>query len=366
VRDRQTGLARLARPGDIAILFRSREGHQQFEAALERRGIPSYVYKGLGFFDADEIKDVFALLRYLADPASDLRAASLMRSRFVRLSDSGLQRLAPGLADALRQPVISEADLDGDDRAVLEITRASLGRWLRLVDRLPPSELLDLVLRESGYVWELAGPRALQARENLKKLRSTVRRMQNRGYATMGRIAGHLDRLSSGDESNAAIDAVDAVNLMTVHAAKGLEFPVVFIVNLGRGAGGARPPIRVAESGVDGEPFVSIGDYASEADEDARAREIEETKRLLYVAMTRARDRLYLSGVSEAGAFRAARGSLAEVLPSSILDLMRAAVSPDAPARLEWKGASAPHQMQILRCSPLDTPRDPPTSSSRC
>ena len=68
VRDRQTGVARSVRPGDIAILFRSREGHQQFESALEAEGIPSYVYKGLGFFDTDEVKDVVAVLRWLGDP----------------------------------------------------------------------------------------------------------------------------------------------------------------------------------------------------------------------------------------------------------------------------------------------------------
>ena len=82
-------------PGDIAILFRTRESHRAFEAALDARGIPSYVYKGLGFFDTDEIKDALALLGYLADPVSDLRAAALLRSRFVRISDEGLRRLAP-------------------------------------------------------------------------------------------------------------------------------------------------------------------------------------------------------------------------------------------------------------------------------
>ena len=102
VRDKDTGVRRPVTPADIAILFRTRESHREFEAALERRGIASYVYKGLGFFDADEIKDVLALLWYLADPLSDLRAAALLRSRFVRLSDDGLRLLAPGLAASLR------------------------------------------------------------------------------------------------------------------------------------------------------------------------------------------------------------------------------------------------------------------------
>ena len=71
VRDRVTGVARAAGAADIAILFRSRDSHRDFEAALDRRGISTYVYKGLGFFDADEIQDAVALLRYLADPLSD-------------------------------------------------------------------------------------------------------------------------------------------------------------------------------------------------------------------------------------------------------------------------------------------------------
>ena len=222
VRDRDTGLLRPVRPGDIAVLFRSRESHREFEAALAHRNIPSYVYKGLGFFDADEIKDALALIQYLADPASDLRAAALMRSRVFGLSDGALRQLAPRLAGALLSDAIPSAfaSLDATDAAALTEARASTARWRALVDRIGPAELVDSILTESAYAFELRGDRFKQARENLKKLRALLRRLQNRGYATLARVADHLDRVAVGDESNATIDALDAVNLMTVHASR--------------------------------------------------------------------------------------------------------------------------------------------------
>ena len=319
VRDPRTGVARAARPGDIAILFRSRDSHRDYEAALDRHGIPTYVYKGLGFFEADENQDAIALLRFLARPMSNVRAAALLRSRIVRVSDAAVVALAPKLAGALidATPPAALAQLDAEDRDVIERVRAAMPRWLRMVDRLTPSEVLDTVLRETAYTYEMRGTRRVQARENLKKLRALIRKAENRGYATLARIAEFLDDISVGDESNAVIDALDAVNLMTVHAAKGLEFPVVFVVNMNRGTGGSRAPIRVMVDGYD-TPSVSIGDFESEVDEDATAREREETKRLLYVAATRARDRLYLGAVLKDGVFRPGRGSLGEVLPASV------------------------------------------------
>ena len=317
--DRQTGLPRQAKPADVAILFRSRDSHREFEAALVSRGVSTYVYKGLGFFEADEIQDLVALMRFLADPTSDLQAAAFLRSRVIRLSDNGVTQLAPAIAAAVagETPPGAWFVLSEEDQTVLARTRTAVARWLTWVDRMPPAELLDAILHETAYAFEWRGPRRLQARENVKKLRGLVRRIQNRGYATLARIAEHLDRLAVGDESNAAIDAVDAVSLMTVHAAKGLEFPIVFVVNIGRGTGGVRAAIRVAADAA-GEASVAIADYQSEADEDSTAREREETKRLLYVALTRARDRLYLSATVEDGICRMGRGSLSEVLPRSL------------------------------------------------
>ena len=362
VRDRALGTRRAARPADVAILFRSRDSHRDFERALEARGIPTYVYKGLGFFESDEVQDVVALLRYLADPWSNLRAAALLRSRLVRISDPGVMQLAqategrsrPSLAAAIvgDEPPAALEQLDVHDRDMLVRLRAVMPRWRRWVDRLPPWDVLSRILDDTAYSYELRGPARRQARENLKKLGAMVRRFQNRGYATLARVADHLEQLAVGDESNATIDAQDAVSLMTVHASKGLEFPIVFLVNMNRGTGGIRPPIRVVAD-FEGEPAIAIADYQSEADEDAQARDREETKRLLYVAMTRARDRLYLSATLKDGVCRAGRGSLGDVLPASLRDMFAVAVPGEADRLVQWPGPGGRvHELLVPQLPP--------------
>ena len=366
VRDRQTGVPRQARPGDIAILFRSRTSHREFEHELEVRAVPTYVYKGLGFFDADEIKDLSALMRYLADPGSNLRAAAFLRSRFVRISDRGLALLGPRLAATItdRQLPDAAASLDDEDRRVLEYIRGRMSEWLDQVDRVPPADLIEQFLPATAYAYELRGPRRQQAWENLKKMRGLVRRIQNRGYATLARIADHIDSLTAGDESNAVIEALDAVNLMTVHASKGLEFPIVFVVNLARGASGPPRPVRVIVDGEGGEPSVSVGPFVSETDEAERDREKQETRRLMYVALTRARDRLYLSSVLKDGVLQPGRGSLAEVLPESLKQLFgRAATAFDEFAVLGWTGRSGhPFEWRICRVPEAVIPAERPES----
>ena len=371
VRDRKTGVPRRASPGDIGVLFRSRASHREFERELERRSIPAYVYKGLGFFDADETKDAMALIRFLANPASDLRAAAFLRSRFIRLSDAALATLAPRLADALfikekahepgdrhEHEKDEEADKDlqariaalpEEDARVLAHARRSVPRWVAQVDRVPPAELFETILAESAYAYELRGPRLRQAWENVKKMRSLVRRIQNHGYATMPRIADHLDSLTAGDESNAVLEALDAVNLMTVHASKGLEFPIVFVVNMAKGASGPPRPMRVvvdADAQGDEQASVTVGPFVSEMDEAERQREKHETKRLLYVALTRARDRLYLASALKDGVMAPGRGSLGEVFPPSIRELFVGAAVSSAAApsghsgHVTWTSAS--------------------------
>jgi ATP-dependent exoDNAse (exonuclease V) beta subunit len=232
-----------------------------------------------------------------------------------------------------------DPSLDSADRLVLDHARTFIPAWLARVDRVPPAELLEQILADTAYAYEIRGPRGRQAWENIKKMRGLIRRVQNRGYSTMARIAEHLDSLGAGDESNAVLEAVDAVNLMTIHASKGLEFPIVFVVNLARGASGPPHPVRVL---VDGDAeSVSVGPFASEMDELDRERERHETRRLLYVALTRARDRLYLSTSLKDGDVVPGRGSLAEVLPKSLLQLFPRAASPLAGmSTVAWTGVS--------------------------
>jgi len=110
---------------------------------------------------------------------------------------------------------------------------------------------------------------------------------------------------------------------------------------------------------TDGQPSVAVADYQSEADEDAQAREREETKRLLYVALTRARDRLYLSATVRDGVCRMGRGSLGEVLPSSIRTLFAAATPAGTERRVAWPGLEGNVHEFIVPAAALGRPTTP-------
>ena len=330
---------RSIQPRDIAILFRTRQSHREFQQALVQRSIPTYVYKGLGFFDSEEVKDVRALIRFFANPYSELRSAALLRSRLIGLSDSALLTLSGQLSKVLVEtglPVKVKL-LSADDKYLIDLARSSFKLWISLIDRLSPAEIIDRVLSDMAYAAELRGPHVVQARENLKKILNLVRRLQNRGYATMARVASRIDQLSV-DSSSAVIEALDAVNLMTVHAAKGLEFPVVFLVDLGRGSGKQVPPVRVIPDRGDGYPSVTVWPYRTEAENDEQLSDLEETKRLLYVATTRARDRLYLSMALNNGQVRSNRGSFGEIFPVGLTTLFEQAACVSEERPLYWKG----------------------------
>ena len=150
--------------------------------------------------------------------------------------------------------------------------------------------------------------------------------------------------------SNAVIEAFDAVNLMTVHAAKGLEFSIVFLVDLGRGTRTHEAPVRVIPDRGDGTPSVTVWPYRSDADDEERRRDLEETKRLFYVATTRARDRLYLSAVVESGTPKLNPGSFGSIFPGGFATVFAHAALASSGGRVVWQGQSgASHTFRVRR-----------------
>ena len=133
---------------------------------------------------------------------------------------------------------------------------------------------------------------------------------------------------------------------MTVHASKGLEFPIVFVVNMGRGTGGFRAPIRVAAD-AGGEASVAIADYQSEADARMREARIAKRRSACSTSRSHARDRWYLASTVEEGACRMGRGSLGEVLPSSVKQLFVAAAG--SKEMIVWTGPGGrTHRLGVL------------------
>ena len=171
----------------------------------------------------------------------------------------------------------------------------------------------------------------------------------------MGRLAEYFDTLRAGDESNAIVEAAGAVNLMTIHAAKGLEFPIVFVVNLHVGGRGRPGGFSVIDRGPDGSPEVAFN--TSDATRLEELREAEELRRLFYVAMTRARDRLYLAAeIDGKGRLRRSARSLASLLPAGLGDVFTAAaaglsVDPDRAGsdRTDWDTPQGTFAFRICR-----------------
>jgi ATP-dependent helicase/nuclease subunit A len=338
-------------PRQIAILFRSRTHYRAYERALVERGVPAYVYRGLGFFDSPEVKDIEALVRYLAKPGSELRAGELLRSRFIHLSDTGLAQIVAarkgGLALLLQGRLRDDdlAALSQADRSAAQRARARVPAWTRRADQVPPYDLIFEILQSCDYPAWFSDREGPQGWENLKKILELVRRAQNRGYLTFSRLADYLESAAAGEEALAVLEAVDAVNLMTLHAAKGLEFEAVFVVNLNQKTRGETTLPRIVET-AGGEPEIHV---LTRPATDSPDRALEEEKRLLYVALTRARRRLVLSayGIDRVET----RPTLLQLLPQSLTALFAEALEGREEERV-WTPAGRSHRLTVLRPAP--------------
>jgi ATP-dependent helicase/nuclease subunit A len=286
---------RQARYGDIAILLRSRNPLPNIESALRTAGIPYRVYGGIGFYGRQEVLDLTNYLRFLVDPEDDVALAAVLRSPYYLISDPLLFTAAQSkgvwpLWKRIRDnaPLINDPTLS---RAI-----ATLTNHAARAHRVPLYALMRDILVDTGWVGTIAGhPHADQVRANVEKLLALVREVQGYGFTGLYDVVQALERRYDSDdkEGQAEVDTgVDAVRIMTVHGSKGLEFPIVMVPALDSSAPSAKPPFFDPEMGV-----VIAGDAFAQAGATfhvAKLRELhaaaEESKRLFYVAATRARD----------------------------------------------------------------------------
>ncbi|NMO22944.1 UvrD-helicase domain-containing protein, partial [Pyxidicoccus fallax] len=308
--------ARPARGGDVAMLFRTFTHLEVYRQALIRHGVPHRVLRGRGFYGAQEVLDLASLLSLLADAEDSLAFAAVLRSPLVGLSDASLFQLAGDQPLSLTSPRLADARvleaLPERERLRLERFLGALPALRRERDRLGVRELLLSALDVTGYREALAGsPYAEQASANVEKLLSLASRRDERGTGGCVAFARELRMLAENDPTEAQADLLDAgdpraVQLLTIHRAKGLEWPIVVVPALGgrRRTTSARAHFERSH-GIALRPWVpeSLDGYTSKRFEavkaELKAREDAEYRRLLYVALTRARDMLVLSGGAE-------------------------------------------------------------------
>jgi DNA helicase-2/ATP-dependent DNA helicase PcrA len=263
-------------PGDVAIFYRTNAQSRVVEEALVRAGVPYKVIGGTRFYDRREVKDLLAYLRLLANPEDEISARRILNvpkrgigsTSALRLSawastqagdQSGRQSIGEALAHA------EEAGLTGKALRGAEQLDQLLAELRGMIGTVSPADLLQAVAERSGYLAELVAERTHEADGRIENVAELVGVAEE--YDDLTELLETVALVSDSDELD---DQASRVNLMTLHTAKGLEFPAVFLVGL---EDGIFPHFRTL----------------------AEPLELEEERRLCYVGITRARRWLYLS-----------------------------------------------------------------------
>ncbi len=289
--------------GDVTILLRARTHLKMFEKALRDRNIPYQVHKGLGFFERQEVMDVYNILRFLADSSDDVSTYGMLRSPYFAFSDEELFFICRDRGFDLWSRLRKSAEQD--IRSTMAV--AMLDSWRSRAGRMPIAELMQYIQVTSGIsaVYS-AQTNSAQLLANLDKLTSMLRNASDDGicmpHEAVEWMENAMELAKLEGEAPMESSSINAVNIMTVHASKGLEFPIVIVPELGAAARGSTSSI-LFDDGFGLGLTVLGGDYKLaknaalsliQIEEDEK--DAEESKRLLYVAMTRARDHLILSG----------------------------------------------------------------------
>jgi ATP-dependent helicase/nuclease subunit A len=315
-REGDPGRLRPVRPGDVVLLFRSMSNVHLYEAALRGHGLDYYLVGGRAFFAQQEIYDILNLLRALENPQDSVSLAGTLRSPFCCVSDEALfviGRHAQGLWAGLNDASL-DVRLPAAQREPVARARRCLPRWRGLKDRLPIAGLLNAVFADSGFdaatQFEHLGDRKLANLWKLIDLARTFDRSGLFGLAEFIERLGDLVRSRPREEQAATQpENADVVRLMSIHQAKGLEFPVVFVPDLAATGGGPARPAAAWDPDLgcvarppadeDGPPFSEFAWRLFEA--RGELEDWHEDLRTLYVACTRARDYLILSAALKEG-----------------------------------------------------------------
>jgi DNA helicase-2/ATP-dependent DNA helicase PcrA len=256
---------------DTAILVRAQFQTRELEDRFIAIGLPYRIVGGFRFYERAEIRDALAYLRVIAQPADDLAFERIVNTPKRGLGDKAVAKVH-AFARAAGAPLLSAAAQMLDTDELTPQARRALGnlvgdfaRWRARLDELPHPELARLVLDESGYTAMLQADRSAESAGRLENLNELTRAMEE--YETLGAFLEHVSLVM---ENDAARDE-EKVTIMTIHAAKGLEFGTVFLAGWEEGV---FPSQRSLDEG---------GNAA-----------LEEERRLAYVAITRARHKCFI------------------------------------------------------------------------
>lgn len=302
---------------DIAILLQTRSGLRAIENSLSNSGIPYCVLGSIGFWDRQEIKDIIALYKLVFDSNDMISLLTVLRSPIFAFSDDLIFKLkclygAKGRDDTIDvlERLSEEAE---EERHVIIRAHDILKKVSRLGGIMGSYELLKYICRETSYPEILLSlPDGQQKFRNLEKLMAIVLDFERKGYFNARELPAYLELLedSAGMDSQAFLDAEmsDAVKILTIHAAKGLEFDAVIIPNMDRSIDAkskrSRPLfIFNIQNGITAIGINDKGVLDKEANRqynelymDKLIKENHESRRLFYVAATRAKRFLVLIG----------------------------------------------------------------------
>jgi len=353
--------------GDVAVLFRTMAGVALYEEAFRDAAVPFRTVGGRHYYDRSEVGWVIACLSAIEDPHDPVALVGALRSPFFGLADRDLLALrqAGGELCYLRD-LPAGAGLPARDAWALlrELHQARNAL-------AAPALVEQLYVRTQVVAAYALDPHGEARVANLLKVLDTARTLEATGVLTFRGLVRWLTARGAAryEEAESALEGEDAVRLLTIHRAKGLEFPVVVVPDLGReGRPGVRRllvdrttgQVEVSLGAVDDRPLVTAGWEAAEARDAARAD--AEALRLLYVAMTRAKRRLVLPvpGSAGPGSFAAHLGALFEDEATPVCPVPTEAPPPAAgtsPAAIEslatWRAA---RRALLARASAPSTP----------